>query len=110
MSEQQDASPASPPALVEAVARAMSQPLANMYGGCFKPDDRSQRGDCADGDCYCARVGKHCAEAALAVIRAAFDAPTPAAISAAVHAREDTGLTSAAIRAAAKEILGDDKP
>lgn len=58
-------------ALVEAMARAMSKPLANMYGGCFKPEARDQRSDCADGDCYCARVGKHCARAALAAIREA---------------------------------------
>jgi hypothetical protein len=52
--------------VVEAMARAISEPLANMTGGCFMPDNgRSQRGECADGDCYCARVAKHCALAAL---------------------------------------------
>jgi hypothetical protein len=52
--------------VVEAMARAISEPLANMTGGCFMPDNgRSQRGECADGDCYCARVAKHCARAAI---------------------------------------------
>lgn len=57
-------------AIQERVARAMSKPLANMYGGCFKPEGRSQRADCADGDCYCARVGRRCASTALAVVAA----------------------------------------
>ena len=46
------------------------------------------------------------ADAALAVIRTAFAAPSKAAVNAAVHAREETGLTSAAIAAAAAVILG----
>jgi hypothetical protein len=51
---------------VERVARAVSVPLANMTGGCFKPDNgRSQRGECGDGDCYCARVARHVARAAI---------------------------------------------
>ena len=52
---------------LERVALAINKPLANMTGGCFQPDNgRSQRGDCADGDCYCARVSRHCARAAIA--------------------------------------------
>ncbi len=51
------------------VARAIGKPLGNMTGGCFRPDNRrSQRGECGDGDCYCARVTRHCARAALAEI------------------------------------------
>ena len=51
---------------LEKAARACSRPLANMTGGCFKPDNgRSDRGDCADGDCYCARVSHHCATATI---------------------------------------------
>jgi len=57
--------------LIEAMARAVSKPLGNMAGGCFKPDNgRSDRGNCGDGDCYCARVTKHVARAALAAISA----------------------------------------
>ena len=72
------------PAMVERVAKAISKPLANMNGGCFKPDNgRSDRGDCADGDCYCARVSKHCARAAL---RAA--APIPLGCDPVVRERD----------------------
>lgn len=53
-------------AALDAAANAASQPLANMYEGCFKPEGRSQRGDCADGACYCARVSRHAATAAVA--------------------------------------------
>ena len=56
--------------LVEKVARAASKPLANMRGGCFNPRQET-RGECADGDCYCARVSKHVARAAIAVMREA---------------------------------------
>lgn len=56
--------------MVERVARALSKPLANMNGGCFKPDNgRSERGECADGDCYCSRVTRHCARAAIEEMR-----------------------------------------
>ncbi|MBW6400022.1 hypothetical protein KPL78_19330 [Roseomonas sp. HJA6] len=47
------------------------------------------------------------ADAALAVIRERLLAPTPEMITAAVHAREETGLTSAAIKAAVVVALGD---
>lgn len=47
------------------------------------------------------------ADAALAVIRERLLNPTPEMISEAVHAREETGLTSAAIKAAVVLAIGD---
>ena len=59
--------------LVEKCARAVGEPLANMNGGCFNPHD-TPRGECADADCYCARVCRHVARAALAIaMPAAFE-------------------------------------
>lgn len=46
------------------------------------------------------------ARAAISAVLELFSPPSLPAISAAVHAREDTGLTSAAITAAAKVLLG----
>jgi hypothetical protein len=98
--------PASPPALVEAVAKGIFEAQHKGLRNCWRWEDSGLDDEHPGArDAYIRD-----ARAALAVIRAAFDAPTAAAISAAVHAREDTGLTSAAIRAAAKEILGEDKP
>jgi hypothetical protein len=66
--------------LVEVMAREIGRPLANMTGGCFRPCHASQRGECADGDCYCIRVQEHCAEAAIdAIERAGFKIELPQA-------------------------------
>lgn len=60
--------------LIERIALAVGKPLANMAGGCFMPDNgRSSRGECGDGDCYCRRVTRHVACAALAEIAKTHD-------------------------------------
>lgn len=43
------------PVVLGDVATAVSKSLSHLYGGCFKPDHSSQKGECADSDCFCIR-------------------------------------------------------
>src|SRR5690242_16747474 len=71
---------ADPKALaLKAATLAVSNLRAAEVGGCFNPVD-DPKGECADGDCYCARQCEREADAAVAAYHGAL-APTDAAPS-----------------------------
>lgn len=75
--------------LVEKVANVISKPRADEAGGCFCPEPGDSPDDCADHVCYCYRITREEARAAIIACLEAMLSPSKTVLAAGLDAIRD---------------------